>query len=115
MESPIEMMVLGQIHAAARRDANWIMFYGILLIVGGVPNIIFFGLGILNIWLGVLLVQASTAVKKEGIAGLRTYVAKIGLFFRITAIMVIVLVALMLIGIAVVVAIVVARAKGLST
>ena len=115
MESPIEMMVLGQVHDAARRDANWIMFYGILTIIGGIPNIIVFGLGILYIWLGVLLVQAASAVKNEGVAGLRPYVAKIGLYFRVTAIMTIVVFVLVLIGIAIVVALGITSAHGLFT
>jgi len=85
MESPMAEMYLTQIYAEARRNTGWIKFVGILLIITGIPGAIVL-VGLLNIWMGLVLLQAATTVEREGEDGLLTFVEKVGLYFRIYAV-----------------------------
>ena len=89
MESSMDSLYLTQIYAEARRNTGWIKFLGILLIIVGIPSAIVL-VGLLYIWLGLMLVQGANAVEREGEAGLITYVSKIGMYFKVYAIITIV-------------------------
>lgn len=81
----MDSLHLSRLHYEARRNANWILFYGVITIILALPSV-FILVGLISVWLGVLLVQAANAVKHEGEAGLLKFISKIGLYFKITAI-----------------------------
>jgi hypothetical protein len=89
MGDPMESLYLTQLHAEARRNSGWIKFLGIVLIIVGIPTAILL-VGLLYIWLGMMLVQAANAVEREGEAGLLQFVGKLGLYFKVYAILTII-------------------------
>jgi hypothetical protein len=89
MDESMESLYLTQLHAEARRNTGWIKFLGIVMIIVGIPSAILL-VGLLYIWLGMMLVQAANAVEREGEAGLLQFVGKIGLYFKVYAILTII-------------------------
>jgi len=89
MEESAASLFLRELYMETRRNTGWIKFFGILLVIVGIPAVLVL-FGFLIIWLGMILIQAANAVERQGVNGLEEFAAKIGLYFRIYGIMAIV-------------------------
>ncbi|MBA4380609.1 MAG: DUF5362 family protein [Anaerolineales bacterium] len=63
-----ESEVVREVSMPIYQSRGWLKFLGILMIIGGIPGII--GLvGILQIWMGIILMQAASSIETAASTG----------------------------------------------
>lgn len=81
--APQETQTVQQLSLPIYQARGWLKFLGVMTIIGGIPSILFL-VGILQIWIGVLLLQAGSSLDSAGkfgdkfaflnaMGGLKTY------------------------------------------
>jgi hypothetical protein len=81
--APQENQMVQQLSMPIYQARGWLKFLGVMTIIGGIPSV-FFLVGILQIWIGVLLLQAGSSLDSAGkfgdkfaflnaMGGLKTY------------------------------------------
>jgi hypothetical protein len=81
--APQENQMVQQLSMPIYQARGWLKFLGVMTIISGIPSI-FFLIGILQIWIGVLLFQAGSSIESAGqfgdkfaflrsMGGLKTY------------------------------------------
>jgi hypothetical protein len=81
--APQENQMVQQLSMPIYQARGWLKFLGVMTIIGGIPSILFL-VGILQIWIGVLLLQAGSSLDSAGkfgdkfaflnaMGGLKTY------------------------------------------
>jgi hypothetical protein len=78
-----ENQMVQQLSMPIYQARGWLKFLGVMTIIGGIPSVLFL-VGILQIWIGVLLLQAGSSLDSAGkfgdkfaflnaMGGLKTY------------------------------------------
>jgi hypothetical protein len=81
--APQENQMVQQLSMPIYQARGWLKFLGVMTIIGGIPSVLFL-VGILQIWIGVLLLQAGSSLDSAGkfgdkfaflnaMGGLKTY------------------------------------------
>jgi hypothetical protein len=81
--APQENQMVQQLSMPIYQARGWLKFLGVMTIIGGIPSVLFL-VGILQIWIGILLLQAGSSLDSAGkfgdkfaflnaMGGLKTY------------------------------------------